>query len=87
MGYNEDKGVKLFSVRPTHRTRASVQKLKHMKFHLNPRKQLITVRVVKYRNKLPRDVVEPPSLKIFKNPPGHGQHLVADPIQTEGWSR
>ncbi|KGL78524.1 hypothetical protein N309_15561, partial [Tinamus guttatus] len=41
-------------------------KLKHQKFHRNLRKNLLTVRVAEHWNRLPREVVESPSLEIFK---------------------
>ncbi|KFV79274.1 hypothetical protein N308_05028, partial [Struthio camelus australis] len=40
-------------------------KLNHRKFHLNMRKNL-TVRVTEHWNRLPREVVESPSLEISK---------------------
>ncbi|KGL80090.1 hypothetical protein N309_13934, partial [Tinamus guttatus] len=36
------------------------------KFHGNLRKNFLTVRVTEHWNKLPREVVESPSLEIFK---------------------
>ncbi|KFV77641.1 hypothetical protein N308_11047, partial [Struthio camelus australis] len=42
------------------------QKLNHRKFHLNLRKNFFTVRVTGW-NRLPREVVECPSLEIFKS--------------------
>ncbi|KFV80747.1 hypothetical protein N308_05982, partial [Struthio camelus australis] len=42
-------------------------KLKHRKFHLNMRKNFFPVRVTEPWNRLPREVVESPSLKIFKS--------------------
>ncbi|KFV78680.1 hypothetical protein N308_05749, partial [Struthio camelus australis] len=42
------------------------QKLKHGKFHLNMRKNFLTVRVTEHWNKLPREAVESPSLETFK---------------------
>jgi len=41
-------------------------KLKHRKFHLNMRKNFFPLRVMEHWNRLPREVVECPSLEIFK---------------------
>ncbi|KGL80450.1 hypothetical protein N309_09378, partial [Tinamus guttatus] len=41
-------------------------KLKHQKFHRNRRKNFLTVRVTEHWNRLLREVVESPSLEIFK---------------------
>ncbi|KGL85536.1 hypothetical protein N309_08675, partial [Tinamus guttatus] len=41
-------------------------KLKHQKFHRNSRKNFLIVRVTAHWNRLPREVVESPSLEIFK---------------------
>lgn len=58
-----------FSVVPSARIRSNGHKLKYRKFHLNIRKSLFTLTVVKYLSKLPREVVEPQSSEIFKKQP------------------
>lgn len=68
----------------SNRTRGNGLLLHHQRFRLSIRKNIFTGRVVRYRNKMPRKMVELPSLKVLNiyiyayicGTPGHGLVVV-----------
>jgi len=64
-GCQED-GSRLFSVLPRDKTRGNRHKLKPGKCQRNMKKNFFPLSVMEHWNRLPREVVESPSLEIFK---------------------
>ena len=65
-GCHVEEGTGLFSMAPDTRIRSNGFKLQEKRFHLNLRKNFLTIRAGRQWDMLPWSVVESPSFEVFK---------------------
>ncbi|KAK4831148.1 hypothetical protein QYF61_015451 [Mycteria americana] len=64
---SKEDGARLFSGVPSDKTKGNGHKVKHRRFRLNIRKHFLPVKVTDHWHRLPREVVDSPSLEILRS--------------------